>query len=184
MAGISPTRETPTRQAIRAAIAARVALETDDLTAAAALPAPDAAGAAVMPALLARAIAAARLGQAADSATAAARLSALAAGTRDGEAMSAAATAWAAFAAGRTGEAVAQLRAAAAVQESAAGAPALPASILPIREQLGDLLRALERPREAAVEYGAVLQRWPGRARALRAQAATGATDPIGPPAR
>jgi hypothetical protein len=161
--------------AIRAAIAAGVALETDDLPAAAALPAPDAAGAAVMPALLARAIAAARLSRAADSATAAARLSMLAAETQDSEAISAAATAWAAFAAGRTGEAVAQLRAAAAVQESAAGAPALPASILPVREQLGDLLRALGRPDEAAAAYAETLRRWPGRARARTGLAAASA---------
>ena len=100
-------------------------------------------------------------------------------------AMADAAAAWAAFAAGRGDGAVDQLRSAAELEETAAG-PALPwrLPILPAREQLANLLRALGRRADAAVEYDATLRRWPGRARAERGLAETRRADLDGPPVR
>jgi hypothetical protein len=160
--------------ALRAAIVARVALDGDDPPATPASSAPG-DGLAALPPLLTRAVAAGTKRDASAAADAAAQLAALSAALpEDARWVVDAAGGWAALAAGRSDDAITRLRAAAAAEEAAAGLT-LPwrLPILPAREQLADLLRALGRPGEAAAEYQAVLARWPDRARARRGLAET-----------
>jgi hypothetical protein len=73
------------------------------------------------------------------------------------------AAAWAAHAGRNDDEAVRLMRAAAELDDATEKNPVTPGSILPAREQLGELLLALGRPGEALNEYEASLQRAPRR---------------------
>jgi tetratricopeptide (TPR) repeat protein len=73
------------------------------------------------------------------------------------------AEAWLAAAEGRAEDAARLMRAAADLDDIIEKHPVTPGAILPAREQLGDLLLELGRPREALVEYEAALKRAPGR---------------------
>ncbi|MGE0359963.1 MAG: hypothetical protein AB7H93_08215 [Vicinamibacterales bacterium] len=164
-------------QAARARIAARILLDTDDTTAAAALALPDdAAPTALAPRLFARVLGAAALGRGDDAAAGARRLDGIAA--RPGTApettrLARAAGAWAAMAAARADDALAQLRAVADEEDHAVdGGLRMP--LRPAREQLADLLRLLRRDGEAAATYRQTLARWPGRRRASTALEAQG----------
>jgi tetratricopeptide (TPR) repeat protein len=73
------------------------------------------------------------------------------------------AEAWATFAGGKKDEAVAMMRAAADLDDATEKHPVTPGAILPAREQLGEMLLELNRPREALVEYEGSLKRAPKR---------------------
>jgi hypothetical protein len=157
---------------LRAALRARVALESGDWRQAAALAtsgADDVTGAA--PVYFARAIGAARLGRAADAEMAAGRLARLpydaGEGAAVGKVMTEVAAAWAAFAAGRRTEAMAAMAAAADHEDDLPARGVWRRPVVPAREQLGELLLTAGRPREAAAAFAATLERFPGRARAL-----------------
>jgi tetratricopeptide (TPR) repeat protein len=70
---------------------------------------------------------------------------------------------WIAFALGNRDEAVRAMRAAADLDDATEKHPVTPGAVLPAREQLGELLLALGRPAEALSEYEASLKRAPGR---------------------
>jgi tetratricopeptide (TPR) repeat protein len=91
------------------------------------------------------------------------------------ESMRLAAAAWAAHAAGRTDEAVAQARAAAELADKVGKHPVTPGAVLPARELLGDLLLELDRPVEALAAFEASLAEAPNRFNSL-AGAARAAT--------
>lgn len=78
-----------------------------------------------------------------------------------------AASAWLAHAEGRGDYAVALLRAAAEAEDSLGKHPVTPGALAPAREQLGELLLALKRPREALQAYEAALKIYPARFRGL-----------------
>jgi len=78
-----------------------------------------------------------------------------------------AASAWIAFAEGQPDDAVAQLRRAADSEDLLGKHPVSPGALVPIREQLGDLLLQRGRPAEAAEAFQAALKIYPGRFRAL-----------------
>ncbi len=78
---------------------------------------------------------------------------------------------WAAYAARRPDEAVALLRAAAETEDSLEKLPVTPGPIVPAREQLGQLLLALNRPQEALQELTQALKDAPGRRAGLQAAA-------------
>ncbi|MGI8704267.1 MAG: hypothetical protein ACR2JJ_00440 [Sphingomicrobium sp.] len=73
------------------------------------------------------------------------------------------AEAWLARSQGRNDEALSLMRAAADLDDSTEKHPVTPGSVLPAREQLGDLLLELGRPAEALLEYEASLKRAPRR---------------------
>jgi len=73
------------------------------------------------------------------------------------------AQAWLAHAEGKEAEAVRLMRGAADLDDATEKHPVTPGSILPAREQLGDLLLALKRPAEALKEYESSLKRAPRR---------------------
>ena len=73
------------------------------------------------------------------------------------------AEAWLAHAEGKSDEAVRLMRAAADLDDATDKHPVTPGSILPAREQLGELLLVLKRPAEALTEYEASLARAPRR---------------------
>jgi tetratricopeptide (TPR) repeat protein len=73
------------------------------------------------------------------------------------------AEAWLAFAENRGEEAVRIMRAAADQDDAAEKHPVTPGALLPAREQLGELLAELGRPKDALAEYEASLQRAPRR---------------------
>lgn len=77
------------------------------------------------------------------------------------------ARAWAAFAGGRTDEALASLRRAADLQDAAEKLPVTPGPIVPAREQLGDMLLEAGRPDDALREFRTALADAPGRRGAL-----------------
>jgi hypothetical protein len=85
------------------------------------------------------------------------------------------AKAWQAAAAAHAEDAVRQLREAADEEDAVERLPVTPGPIIPAREQLGDLLLTLNRPRDALREYRAALVDAPGRRGALigAAKAAT-----------
>ena len=83
------------------------------------------------------------------------------------ESMRLAATAWVALAEDRTKEAVDLARSAADLADATGKHPATAGSLLPPRELLGDLLRALDRPAEALVEYEQSLSTAPNRFNSL-----------------
>lgn len=73
------------------------------------------------------------------------------------------AEAWLAHAEGRKEEAARLMRAAADLDDATEKHPVTPGAILPAREQLGELLLELGRPKEALAEYEASLSRAPRR---------------------
>jgi tetratricopeptide (TPR) repeat protein len=78
-----------------------------------------------------------------------------------------AASAWVAFAEGKKEDAVDLLRRAADAEDTLGKHPVSPGALVPAREQLGDLLLKLERPKEAQREFEAALRIYPGRFRGL-----------------
>src|SRR5262249_4016625 len=71
--------------------------------------------------------------------------------------------AWAAFAQGRTDEAVERMRASADLEDSMEKHIVTPSPVVPARELLGDLYLELQRPADALVAYEASAQREPNR---------------------
>src|SRR5438067_5539475 len=78
-----------------------------------------------------------------------------------------AASAWVTYSEGKKDEAVNLLRRAAGAVEILGKHPVSPGALVPAREQLGDLLLKLERPKEAQREFEAALKIYPGRFRGL-----------------
>lgn len=165
-----------------AAVPARLALETGDWQAAAALPARDPADYPWdrFPAIeaithFARGIGAARSGDPAGAREAAERLASL----RDAAARTSAywadqveiqrlsVEAWAAHAAGDASIALRRMREAAALESSTEKHPVTPGEIVPARELLGEMLLELGRYAEAREAFAAALERSPRRLRAL-----------------
>ena len=81
------------------------------------------------------------------------------------------AQAWRHAAAGEHDAAIAALTAAAAGEDALEKLPVTPGPIVPAREQLGELLLLVGRPREALQAFDAALALAPGRAGALRGKA-------------
>ena len=77
------------------------------------------------------------------------------------------ATAWLAFAEGRTTEAIAEMRAAAAAEDRTEKAAVTPGPLAPAREQLGEMLLSTGDARGALEQFEATLVREPNRFRAL-----------------
>jgi tetratricopeptide (TPR) repeat protein len=78
-----------------------------------------------------------------------------------------AASAWVAFSEGKKDEATDRLRQAADSEDHLGKNPVSPGALIPIREQLGDLLLERSQPREALNEYEAALRIYPGRFQGL-----------------
>ncbi|HZR78224.1 MAG TPA: hypothetical protein VFA58_03405 [Chthoniobacterales bacterium] len=78
-----------------------------------------------------------------------------------------AASAWLAYGEGKKEEAVNGLRRAADAEDVLGKHPVSPGAFVPIREQLGDLLLKLDRPKEAQVAFEAALKIYPLRFRGL-----------------
>jgi tetratricopeptide (TPR) repeat protein len=78
-----------------------------------------------------------------------------------------AASAWVAYGEGKKDEAVSLLRRAADAEDILGKHPVSPGALVPAREQLGDLLLKLDRPKEAQREFEAALKIYPGRFRGL-----------------
>lgn len=74
-----------------------------------------------------------------------------------------AAAAWLAFAEGKREEALQLMRAAAELDDSTDKHPVTPGSLIPAREQLGDLLLELNRPADALKEFETSLRNAPNR---------------------
>ncbi|HET9458838.1 MAG TPA: hypothetical protein VFO51_02505 [Sphingomicrobium sp.] len=77
------------------------------------------------------------------------------------------AEAWLAFVEGRKDESLQLMRAAAELDDATEKHPVTPGSLLPAREQLGELLLELGRPADALVAFEASLQRAPKRLASL-----------------
>ena len=77
------------------------------------------------------------------------------------------ASAWLAFSERRTSEALTQMRAAAALEDTTEKAAVTPGSLAPARELLGEMLLELHRPSEARQEFEATLEKEPNRFRTL-----------------
>jgi tetratricopeptide (TPR) repeat protein len=73
------------------------------------------------------------------------------------------ADAWATYAEGKKDEAATMMRAAADLDDATEKHPVTPGAILPAREQLGEMLLELNRPKEALAEYEGSLKRAPRR---------------------
>ena len=78
-----------------------------------------------------------------------------------------AASAWVAYGENKKEDAVGILRRAADAEDILGKHPVSPGALVPAREQLGDLLLALNRPKEAQQEFEAALKIYPGRFRGL-----------------
>jgi tetratricopeptide (TPR) repeat protein len=78
-----------------------------------------------------------------------------------------AASAWVAYSEGKKDEAVNLLRHAADAEDILGKHPVSPGALVPAREQLGDLLLTINRPKEAEREFEAALKIYPGRFRGL-----------------
>src|SRR5256885_2258034 len=78
-----------------------------------------------------------------------------------------AASAWVAYGENKKEDAVGILRRAADAEDILGKHPVSPGALVPAREQLGDLLLALDRPKEAQQEVEAALKIYPGRFRGL-----------------
>src|SRR5437773_2104697 len=78
-----------------------------------------------------------------------------------------AASAWVTYSEGKKDEAINLLRRAAAAEDIMGKQPVSPGALVPAREQLGDLLLTLNRPKEAQREFEAALKIYPGRFRGL-----------------
>ena len=121
----------------------------------------------------ARAIGAARSGQAAAAREATAKLKAIEdalivpPGTYDWRRQVSIerqiAEAWTSYAEGKRDDAVTKMRAAADLDDATEKHPVTPGAILPAREQLGEMLLELDRPKEALAEYEGSLKRAPRR---------------------
>ena len=121
----------------------------------------------------ARAIGAARSGQAAAAREATAKLKAIEdalivpPGTYDWRKQVSierqVAEAWTSYAEGKRDDAVTMMRAAADLDDATEKHPVTPGAILPAREQLGEMLLELDRPKEALAEYEGSLKRAPRR---------------------
>jgi tetratricopeptide (TPR) repeat protein len=81
------------------------------------------------------------------------------------------AAAWLAHAEGRTGDAIAELRAAAEAEDLTEKAAVTPGPLAPAREQLGELLLATKDAPGALKEFEATLRREPNRFRAVHGAA-------------
>jgi tetratricopeptide (TPR) repeat protein len=172
-----------------AAMQARYALERDRWEDAAVTPVPVNAETYVEAvARFARALGAARSGDAGAAAPEIEALGALERRTRDAgdsywatviEAQRLAASAWVALVRGNQTEAVDLARRAADLEGTVEKHPVTPGPLLPARELLGDLLMEVDRPAEALAEYEATLEVERNRARALygAARAADAAGD-------
>jgi tetratricopeptide (TPR) repeat protein len=160
-----------------AAIPARYALERGDWAEAAGLTVrPSAMAHADAMTHFARAVGAARSGRPADASADVERLAALRdALTAKHEAYWAeqvdlqrvAAEAWVAFAQGRRDDAVTRLRETADREDATEKSPVTPGPLAPAREQLGELLLALDRPADALAAFEATLEKEPNRFRAV-----------------
>jgi len=75
--------------------------------------------------------------------------------------------AWLALAEGRESDALSEMRAAAALEDSTEKRPVTPGAVLPARELLGDMLLATHHAADALGEYETVLRDSPGRFNAL-----------------
>ena len=78
-----------------------------------------------------------------------------------------AATAWVEFAQGDKAAALDRLGRTAKAEDDLGKSPVSPGALLPVREQLGDLLLELGRPQEALKAFEAALKIYPGRFRGL-----------------
>ena len=78
-----------------------------------------------------------------------------------------AAAAWVEFGEGKQDAALDRLSRTAKAEDDLGKHPVSPGALLPVREQLGDLLLELGRPQEALVAYEAELKIYPGRFRGL-----------------
>ena len=78
-----------------------------------------------------------------------------------------AASAWVTYSEGKKDDAVDLLRRAADAEDILGKHPVSPGALVPAREQLGDLLLKLDRPKEAEREFEAALKIYPGRFRGL-----------------
>ena len=78
-----------------------------------------------------------------------------------------AASAWVAYGENKKEDAVVILRQAADAEDRLGKHPVSPGALVPAREQLGDLLLELNRPKEAQREFEAALKIYPGRFRGL-----------------
>ena len=78
-----------------------------------------------------------------------------------------AASAWVAYGENKKEEAVTMLRRAADAEDILGKHPVSPGALVPAREQLGDLLLELDRPKEAQQEFEAALKIYPRRFRGL-----------------
>src|SRR5205085_718090 len=78
-----------------------------------------------------------------------------------------AASAWVAYGENKKDDAVTMLRRAADAEDILGKHPVSPGALVPAREQLGDLLLTLNRPKEAQREFEAALKIYPGRFRGL-----------------
>jgi tetratricopeptide (TPR) repeat protein len=78
-----------------------------------------------------------------------------------------AASAWVAYGEGKKEDALDLLRRTADAEDILGKHPVSPGALVPAREQLGDLLLKLERPKEAQREFEAALKIYPGRFRGL-----------------
>ena len=81
------------------------------------------------------------------------------------EVMRLAAAGWIALAENRSDEALTLMRQAADTEDKNEKHPVTPGRLLPAREQLGDMLMELKRPKEALAEYQGSMQREPNRFR-------------------
>src|SRR5438105_11111162 len=78
-----------------------------------------------------------------------------------------AASAWVTYSEGKKDEAVNLLRRAADWEDNLGKHPVSHGALVPAREQLGDMLLKLNRPKEAEREFDAALKIYPGRFRGL-----------------
>ena len=78
-----------------------------------------------------------------------------------------AASAWVAYGEGKKDDAVSLLQRTADAEDILGKHPVSPGALVPAREQLGDLLLKLDRPKEAQREFEAALKIYPGRFRGL-----------------
>jgi tetratricopeptide (TPR) repeat protein len=76
-----------------------------------------------------------------------------------------AAAGWVALAENRNEEALTLMRQAADTEDKNEKHPVTPGRLLPAREQLGDMLMEVKRPKDALVEYEHSMQREPNRFR-------------------
>ena len=88
-----------------------------------------------------------------------------------------AASAWVAYGEGKKEDALNLLRRTADAEDILGKHPVSPGALVPAREQLGDLLLKLDRPKEAQREFEAALKIYPGRFPRLCCSGAGGRTD-------